>query len=35
MRRDLDALEDGSGPTFFELVLDIIAAHPNITLEPR
>jgi RNAse (barnase) inhibitor barstar len=35
IRRDLDALEDGSGPTFFELVLDIIAAHPNITLEPR
>jgi RNAse (barnase) inhibitor barstar len=35
IRRDLDALEAGSGPTFFDLVLEIVAAHPNITLEPR
>ncbi|MCD9004890.1 barstar family protein [Luteimonas sp. XNQY3] len=35
IRRDLDALEAGSGPTFFDLVLEIIAAHPNITLETR
>lgn len=35
IRRDLDALEAGSGPTFFDLVLEIIAAHPDIALEPR
>lgn len=35
IRRDLDALEAGDGPTFFDLVLEIIAAHPNITLEMR
>ncbi|MDR6990257.1 barstar family protein [Luteimonas sp. 3794] len=35
MRRDLDALKAGGGPTFFDLVLEILAAHPNITLEPR
>lgn len=35
IRRDLDALEAGTGPTFFDLVLEIIAAHPNITLEMR
>lgn len=35
IRRDLDALEAGDGLTFFDLVLEIIAAHPNITLEMR
>ncbi|WP_159681084.1 barstar family protein [Luteimonas sp. 9C] len=35
IRRDLDALDAGSGPTFFDLVLEILAAHPNITLEMR
>ena len=35
IRRDLDALEAGNGPTFFDLVLEIIAAHPNIALEMR
>ncbi|MDR7192041.1 barstar family protein [Luteimonas terrae] len=35
MRRDIDALEAGSGPTFFDLVLEILAAHPNITLDAR
>ncbi len=35
IRRDLDALEAGNGPTFFDLVLEIIATHPNIALEMR
>ena len=35
LRRDIDALEAGSGPTFFELLLEILAAHPNITLDAR
>lgn len=35
IRRDVDALEAGDGLTFFDLVLEIIAAHPNITLEMR
>lgn len=29
---DLDALECGAGATFFEIVLEIFADHPNITL---
>jgi RNAse (barnase) inhibitor barstar len=33
--RELAALEAGTGPTYFEIVLQIIAAHPNITLVPR
>lgn len=33
--RELAALEAGEGPTYFEIVLQIIAAHPNITLVPR
>ncbi|HST43695.1 MAG TPA: barstar family protein [Luteimonas sp.] len=32
IRRQLDALEAGYGQTYFEIVLEIIAAHPNITL---
>jgi RNAse (barnase) inhibitor barstar len=28
----LNALEDGNGPTFFEIVIAIIAEHPNIEL---
>lgn len=32
VRDRLDELEDGTGPTYFEIVLQIIAAHPNITL---
>lgn len=32
LRRQLDALEAGRGQTYFEIVLEIIAAHPNITL---
>ena len=32
IQRDLDALEAGTGPTYFEIVLEIIADHPNITL---
>ena len=32
IKRDLNALEDGSGPTYFEIILEIIADHPNIEL---
>ncbi|MET0328131.1 MAG: barstar family protein [Luteimonas sp.] len=35
LQRELDALEAGTGPTYFEIVLEIIASHPNITLQPR
>lgn len=35
IQRDLDALDAGTGQTFFDIVLEIIATHPNITLEPR
>jgi len=35
MRRELDALDAGTGPTYFDIVLEIIASHPNITLQPR
>lgn len=31
----LAELEAGTGPTYFEIVLSIIADHPNITLIPR
>lgn len=31
----LAALEAGSGPTYFDIVLEIIAEHPNIELEAR
>lgn len=34
IRADLDALERGEGPTFFDIVQQIIADHPNITLQP-
>ncbi|PZQ29012.1 MAG: ribonuclease inhibitor [Stenotrophomonas acidaminiphila] len=30
----LDALDAGRGQTYFDIVLEIIAAHPNITLVP-
>lgn len=32
IRRQLAALDDGTGPTFFEQVLAIIADHPRIRL---
>ncbi|MGY0556609.1 MULTISPECIES: barstar family protein [unclassified Lysobacter] len=35
IQRDLDALEAGTGQTFFDIVLEIIATHPSITLAPR
>lgn len=35
IRRDLDALEAGTGRTFFDIVLEILAAHPNIALVAR
>jgi len=34
-QRELDALEEGTGQTYFDMVLGIIAAHPNITLVPQ
>ena len=34
-QRELDALEAGTGQTYFDMVLGIIAAHPNITLVPQ
>lgn len=30
----LEALEAGHGPTYFEIVMEIFAAHPRITLIP-
>ncbi|WP_407353525.1 barstar family protein [Luteimonas sp. R10] len=35
IQRDLDALEAGTGQTFFDIVLEIIAAHPDIGLIAR
>ncbi|MEP7455058.1 ribonuclease inhibitor [Phyllobacterium sp. SB3] len=35
IKRDLAELENGTGPTYFEIVLQVIADHPNITLLPR
>lgn len=32
LRNDLEALEAGRGQTFFDIVLEIIADHPEITL---
>ncbi|NDJ56333.1 ribonuclease inhibitor [Enterobacteriaceae bacterium 4M9] len=34
-QRQLDALENGSGQTYFDILLEIIADHPNITLVKR
>ncbi|MGB3502051.1 MAG: ribonuclease inhibitor [Mesorhizobium sp.] len=31
--RQLAALEAGTGPTYFDIILEIIAEHPNIRLE--
>lgn len=33
-REKLAALERGEGQTYFDIVLEIIADHPNITLRP-
>jgi RNAse (barnase) inhibitor barstar len=35
IKRDLAELEDGTGPTYFDIVLQIIADHPNIELVAR
>lgn len=35
IRRQLDALEAGDGQTFFDIVLEIVAGHPNIALVTR
>lgn len=32
IRRQLDALERGEGQTYFEIVMEIFASHPRITL---
>jgi RNAse (barnase) inhibitor barstar len=34
-RRNLQELESGTGKTYFELLLQIIAEHPNVTLVPE
>ncbi len=34
INRQLEELEAGSAPTYFEIVLEIIAGHPNIELVP-
>lgn len=31
----LEALESGTGQTYFDIVLEIIGSHPKITLVPR
>ncbi|MGO4291063.1 barstar family protein [Chitinophaga sp. RAB17] len=33
-REKLDALNKGEGQTYFDILLEIIAEHPNITLRP-
>lgn len=35
IRRQYDALTRGAGPSFFDLVLEIFAAHPRIQIRPR
>ena len=34
-QRALEALDAGTGQTYFDIVLEIVAAHPNITLVPE
>jgi len=33
IRKQLDILKQGSGPTYFEIVLDVFSGHPNIALQ--
>ena len=33
-QRALDALQSGTGQSYFDIVLEVIAAHPNIKLVP-
>lgn len=35
VKERLEELENGSGKTYYELVLEVVADHPNITLEER
>jgi len=35
IRKQLDALERGTGSTYFEIVLEVLAEHPNIALQPQ
>lgn len=32
LRAQMQALESGEGPSYFDIVMDILAAHPNVTL---
>ena len=32
--RQLDALQRGEGQTYFDIVMDIFASHPNVELLP-
>ncbi|MCV2447165.1 hypothetical protein [Paracoccus sp. DMF] len=34
IRRQLEALEAGTGQTFFQIVMEIFAGHPEIALVP-
>lgn len=34
-QRQLEALDAGTGPTYFDTVLAIFGDHPDITLQPR
>ena len=33
IRKQLEALSQGAGPTYFEIVLEVFAGHPNIELQ--
>lgn len=33
-REKLDALNNGTGQTYFDIIMEVIAAHPNIILQP-
>lgn len=35
IKQSLIELENGTGPTYFDIILQIIADHPNIELLPR
>lgn len=32
VQRQLDALEAGTGPTYFDIIMEIIASHPRVQL---
>lgn len=35
IRERLTKLENGTGPTYFDIIVEIIGEHPNITLIPQ